>query len=73
MSDLLAGQLTILPITETTLRRALELQQTHGLMTNDSLHLAAGMQADITLLATHDAQFENLPGLTVFRPDDVVS
>ena len=40
-------------------------------MTNDSLHLAAALRAGVTLMATNDSQFDAVPGLTVFKPDDV--
>jgi predicted nucleic acid-binding protein len=35
----------------------------HGLLTNDSLHLAAGLRAGVNFLATADSQFDTVPGI----------
>ncbi|MEI7936716.1 MAG: hypothetical protein WCK27_08520 [Verrucomicrobiota bacterium] len=51
--------------------KALELQRLHGLLTNDSLHLAAGLRAGVNFLATADPQFDTVPGISVFKPGDV--
>ena len=69
--DLLSGELSILSIESSDFSKALELQQNHGLLTNDSLHLAAGSRNGISLLATSDPQFYAIPDLTVFCPDDI--
>jgi predicted nucleic acid-binding protein len=71
MEDVLAGDFTVLTITEADFPQALALQQLHGLMTNDSLHLAAGLRVGLRLVATADPQFDAVPGITVFRPDDL--
>ena len=41
------------------------------LLTNDSLNLAAGLRSGVNLLATADPQFDSVPDLTVFNPDDL--
>ena len=51
--------------------KAIELQRTHGLLTNDSLNLAISLRNGVTYLATADRQFDAVPGITVFRPDDL--
>jgi predicted nucleic acid-binding protein len=71
VEDLLAGELSLLSIEGTDFTKALELQRQHGLLTNDSLHLATGLRAGVNLLATADPQFGAIPGLTVFRPEDL--
>ena len=71
MEDLLGGELALLAIEEADFAHALELQRQHGLLTNDSLNLAAALRAGVNLLATADPQFDSLPGITVFRPDDL--
>jgi len=71
LEDLIAGQFSVLNIAETDFVKALELQRLHGLLTNDSLHLAAGLRVGVNRLATADPQFETVPGITVFKPDDL--
>ena len=71
VEDVLAGELAVLPIEPADLRAALELQRQHALLTNDSLHLAAARRTGLNLLATSDPNFDAVPGLTVFKPDDV--
>ena len=71
IEDLLGGELAVLAIEEADFAHALELQRQHGLLTNDSLNLAAALRAGVNLLATADPQFDSLPGITVFRPDDL--
>jgi len=71
MEDLLAGDMAIASFESADFLKALELQQAHGLLTNDSLQLAIGLRQDIKLLATADPQFADIPGITLFRPDDV--
>jgi len=71
VEDLLAGEFAVLGVEEADFTKALELQRLHGLLTNDSLHLAAGLRAGVGLLATADPQFDAVPGLTVFKPDDM--
>jgi len=50
---------------------ALELQQQHGLLTNDSLNLAIARRHGITNLATADRNFDAVPGIVVYRPQDI--
>jgi predicted nucleic acid-binding protein len=71
VEDLLAGDLTILSLDATDLTLALELQRQHGLLTNDSLHLAAALRVNMTALATNDPCFDQVPTVTLFKPDDV--
>lgn len=71
VEDLLAGEFTPLGIAERDFAPALDLQHRHGLMTNDSLHLAAGLRAGLAAIATADPQFEgvtDLRGLPPHRP-----
>jgi len=71
VEDLLSGDLLVLGVESTDFAKAAELQKTHGLMTNDSLNLAVGLRSAVKLLATADPQFDLIPGLTVFKPDDL--
>lgn len=71
VEDLLAGDLMILPTDAADVQLALELQQRHCLLTNDSLHLAAALRANVPALATSDSSFDLIPNLTVYKPIDL--
>lgn len=51
--------------------KAAQLLQSHGLLANDSLSLAAGLRSGINLVATADPQFDLIAGVTVFKPNDL--
>jgi predicted nucleic acid-binding protein len=44
---------------------------TAGLLTNDSIIVAAMREYGITNIATHDALFDTVAGITVFSPTDL--
>jgi predicted nucleic acid-binding protein len=71
VEDLLAGQFVLLAIEGADFAHALKLQREHGLLTNDSLHLAAGFRASVNLVATADPQFDQIPGIQIAKPDDL--
>ena len=71
VEDLLAGDLTILPLDADNLVLALDLQKRHKLLTNDSLHLAAALRGGISALATNDHGFDLVPNITLYQPDDL--
>lgn len=52
---------------------ALELQKQHGLLTNDSLNLAAVKRLGIQEIATADSNFDNVQGLIVYKPTDIMT
>jgi predicted nucleic acid-binding protein len=72
VEDLLAGDLTILPLDAADVALALDLQRQHRLLTNDSLHLAAALRANLPALATNDHCFDQVNTMTIYKPDDVV-
>ena len=47
-------------------------RRTHGLPTDDSLHLACLWRQGIRDIVTHDADFNHVNGLTVWEPMDVI-
>ncbi len=71
VEDLLSGDLLVLAVESTDFTKAADLQRTHGLLTNDSLNLAVALRIGVNLLATADPQFDSMPGVTVFKPEDV--
>jgi predicted nucleic acid-binding protein len=52
--------------------KAVELQRMHGLLTNDSLLLAAAIRAAVSMIASSDPHFDRIPEVTVYRPTDIV-
>ena len=63
--------LAIFDLDEARFRRAQVMQQRHGLLTNDSLILAAADSYGIGALATRDEDFDDVPWLTVYKPGDI--
>ncbi len=69
--DLLAGQVKIEPVLAEDFLVALPFQKHFGLLTNDSLNLAVAKRLGLTEFVTADAEFANVAGLVVYRPDDL--
>jgi predicted nucleic acid-binding protein len=61
----------ILPLDEFRFQRAHRLRVAHGLMTNDSLLLAAADLFGIPSIATADSDFDHVPWLNVYKPTDL--
>lgn len=55
-------------VTSTHLRTAQDFSATIGLLTNDSLTAAVMQSLSLTDLASNDADFSVVPGLTVWQP-----
>ncbi len=73
MRDILNSELDVEPVQPGDLTLALELQRLHGLLTNDSMHLAVAKRLGIHGIATADGSFENVPGIIVYKPTDLVT
>ncbi len=69
--DLLARDLHLLAWEDSDFHKALALQRQFGLLTNDSLHLAAGLRVGIEFVATSDSDFDSVPDITVCKPGDL--
>jgi predicted nucleic acid-binding protein len=63
----LAG-IAVLPLDEHRFQRAQSLREQFGLMTNDSLLVAAAEVFGIDSLATNDSDFDAVPWLNVYKP-----
>ena len=64
VEEVLRGKLQLLPIAPSVLGAAVVLSQQLGLLTNDAL-LVALMQANgLSNLASHDTDFDRVPGIT---------
>lgn len=63
--------LLILSSDQPRLHRAQTVRSSHGLLTNDSLIIAAMDEYGILYLASRDDDFDHLAGVTVFKPTDL--
>ena len=68
---LLSGELALIDIEKTDFAVCLEIQRQFGLLTIDSINLASARRLGIHQIATADAIFDQVPGLTIFKPDDL--
>jgi predicted nucleic acid-binding protein len=71
IGDVRAANVAVLPCDEFRFLRAHPLRLAHGLMTNDSVLLAAAQVFGIEALATNDSDFDAVPWLDVYKPTDV--
>lgn len=60
--------ITVLPIPVPLLDAAAAVSQQTGLLTNDALIVAVMQHQGLTNLASHDADFDRVPGLTRYAP-----
>jgi predicted nucleic acid-binding protein len=63
--------LAIIPLDEQRVRRAHEIRTQCGLLTNDSLLVAAAREYGIGCIASHDSDFDDIDGITVYKPRDI--
>jgi predicted nucleic acid-binding protein len=63
--------LAVLALEELRVRRAQRVRITHGLLTIDSLLVAAAEENSINNLVTLDSDFDHIAGLTVYKPTDL--
>lgn len=61
----------VLPLAWEDLIRAGEVQEGQGLLTNDSLVVAAAIAAGVSGIASADHDFADIEGLTLYRPTDL--
>jgi len=63
--------LAIIPLDEPRVRRADEIRTRYGLLTNDSMLIAAAREYGIDCIASHDSDFDDIDGITVYKPRDI--
>ncbi len=71
MARLLNMNLLLLPLDRERFQHAETIRERYGLLTNDSLVLAAADSYGIRNLATRDDDFDHVRWLTVHKPEDV--
>jgi predicted nucleic acid-binding protein len=67
----LALNLLFMPVNETIIRNAQAVRQEAGLLTNDSMIVAAMREYGLSFLASNDSDFERVRDITVFKPTDL--
>ena len=70
---LLALNLVFLPMEQDIVVGAQTERVNTGLLTNDSIIVAAMREYGVTRIATNDSQFDTVPGISVFSPTDVTA
>jgi predicted nucleic acid-binding protein len=68
IEKVLQGNLQILPVAPNLLAVAVAMCQQIGLLTNDGLIVAVMQANGLTNLASHDRDFERVPGLRRYAP-----
>ncbi|MBF6571347.1 MAG: type II toxin-antitoxin system VapC family toxin [Candidatus Binataceae bacterium] len=63
--------IAVLALQEARVRRAHTVRTSYGLLTTDSLLVAAAEENSIENLVTLDSDFDRIPGLTVYKPTDL--
>lgn len=58
----------VIPIAEQDVVKAARLSQQYELLSGDALIVAVMQEHDLTHLASHDADFDRVPGLTRYAP-----
>lgn len=66
-----AMKIEIAPLTVATLEASAATRLQHGLLTNDSLLVAAMQELNLQKLATLDQDFTRVSGLVVYQPSDL--
>ncbi len=68
VESVLQSKIRVLTISPILMSTAAALSRQHGLLTNDAVILALMQAHRLTHLASHDAHFDGLPGLTRYAP-----
>lgn len=63
--------IAIFNLTEECIKVSAEIRKSEGLLTNDSLAVAAIKNAGLSKFATNDTDFDHIPWLTIYKPSDV--
>lgn len=72
IQNLLKLNIVLLPMEQDVVVGAHVERSSAGLLTNDSVIVSAMREYGISLIATHDSQFDAVAGISVFSPTDVV-
>ncbi len=70
-SQILNLNFVVVPLDDRRLRRGQQARADYGLLTNDSLIVAAAQEYGINYLASRDEDFDRIPELVVCMPSDI--
>ncbi len=68
VDDISLMGIVVLPVTGPLVSLAADVSRQFGLLTDDALVVSVMRNHGLTLLASHDADFDRLPGLTRYAP-----
>jgi predicted nucleic acid-binding protein len=68
IDELSLARVRILTVSGADVSRAADLSCQHGLLASDALVVAVMQDHGLTLLASHDADFDRVPGITRYAP-----
>jgi predicted nucleic acid-binding protein len=68
IESVLAIGLRVLPTLAGEVTTACAISQQHGLLSNDALIFVQMQNSGLTQIATHDADFDRVPGITRYSP-----
>ncbi|MHB1034293.1 MAG: type II toxin-antitoxin system VapC family toxin [Pirellulales bacterium] len=68
VESILQSRIEVLTITPPLIATAAAISQQTGLLTNDALIVAVMQDHGLTNLASHDSDFDRVPGLTRYAP-----
>lgn len=71
ISAIFGLNILVLPSDEARLYRAQSVRSRYGLLTNDSLILAAMEENGVDSLATRDSDFDHISNLKIYKPTDI--
>ena len=70
-AGMFALNIPIVNLNEARMRRSQNMRANHGLLTRDSLILAAADEYGIDALATNDSDFDHVSWVTIYKPGDI--
>jgi predicted nucleic acid-binding protein len=68
IDELSLVQVMVLPVSGADVSRAADVSRLHGLLTNDAVIVVLMQHHGLNALASHDADFDRVPGLTRYAP-----
>jgi predicted nucleic acid-binding protein len=68
LTEITAAGLEVFQVTGADVNRAGDLSQLHGLLSNDALVVAIMEAHGLSHLASNDADFDRVPGITRYAP-----
>jgi len=68
IDELTVVPVTVLPVTAPQVSHAADLTRLHGLLMNDALVVVLMQHNGLTALASNDADFDRVPGITRYAP-----